>query len=183
MKKTLLTLSVTASISLSAQSPILIEGNDSSLKVGFLSQVGFEAIGSDRLEGTSQNLFFRRLRLIFAGNFGSNLEYYITTDNPNLGKGSLPDGSRNNSGLLIQDAILIYKFTNKINLDVGFMPVPLSHIGTQGATTLHTWDYPSNALAQNGPIGGSSGRDAGAMVRGVVGKKHGNLEFRVGVFQ
>jgi hypothetical protein len=184
MKKTALTLTVAAIVSmgLGAQSPILIKSDDSSMKLGFMAQTSYEAVGSPSLEGTSQNIFFRRMRLMWSGNVGDKFEYFIETDNGNLGKGNA-DGSKTNGGLIIQDAVLTYKLTDKIKLDTGFILVPLSHHSTQGATNLHSWDYSAYAFLQSGLLGSSANRDTGVQVRGVVGKTRGNLEFRGGVWQ
>jgi hypothetical protein len=173
----------TTSICLSAQTPAVIEGKDSTLRIGFLAQPSFESIGaSPRLEGTSQNLFLRRLRLMMTGNLGTKFEYFIATDDPNLGKGQA-DGTKVNGGFVIADAVLTYKITEKIRLDSGLIIVPLSHISTQAAVNLQSWDFAANTFLQSGPLGSSTNRDGGVQVRGIVGKTQGNLEFRVGVFQ
>jgi len=184
-KTAVLAILTTSSFCLSAQSPATIEGKDSTLKIGFMAQPSFEATGSSnsKLEGTTQNLFLRRLRLMLSGNIGTDFEYFIITDDANLGKVGATDGTKNNGGFIFQDAVLTYKFTEKIKLDAGLIIVPLSHISTQAATNLHSWDFGAYAFSQSGPLGSSTNRDGGVQVRGIVGKKHGNLEFRVGVFQ
>jgi hypothetical protein len=117
------------------------------------------------------------MRLMLSGSFGNKLEYFIETDNPNLGKAGVTGNT------IIQDAVLTYKFTDKIKLDAGLILVPLSHNGTQSATNLHTWDYSAYAFSQSGPMGSSTGRDGGVQLRGIVGRTRGNLEFRVGAWQ
>jgi hypothetical protein len=119
---------------------------------------------------------------MWSGSVGDKFEYFVETDNGNLGKGNA-DGSKTNGGLIIQDAVLTYKITDKIKLDTGFILVPLSHHSTQGATNLHTWDYSAYAFQQTTAMGSSANRDTGVQVRGVVGQTRGNLEFRAGVWQ
>jgi hypothetical protein len=183
-KTAALAVLATSSLFLSAQAPATIEGKDSTLKIGFMAQPSFEAIEnpSSKLEGTTQNIFLRRLRLMLSGNIGTDFEYFIITDDATLGKGAT-DGTKTNGGFIFQDAVLTYKFTEKIKLDAGLIIVPLSHISTQAATNLHSWDFGAYAFSQSGPLGSSTNRDGGVQVRGIVGKKHGNLEFRVGAFQ
>ena len=53
----------------------------------------------------------------------------------------------------------------------------------QSAMTLHSWDFGAYTFLQNAPLGTSTNRDGGMQVRAIVGKNHGNLEFRLGVFQ
>ncbi|MDR2561557.1 MAG: OprO/OprP family phosphate-selective porin [Holophagales bacterium] len=183
-KTAALAILATSSLFLSAQAPATIEGKESTLKIGFMAQPSFEAVESSnsKLEGTSQNLFLRRMRLMLSGNIGTDFEYFIITDDATLGKG-VADGTKTNGGFVIQDAVLTYKFTEKIKLDAGLIIVPLSHISTQAATNLHSWDFGTYAFSQSSPMGSSTNRDGGMQVRGVVGKTHGNLEFRLGVFQ
>ncbi|MDP2875900.1 MAG: porin, partial [Holophaga sp.] len=152
------------------------------MKIGFLAKPAFEATGSFTREGTTQNLFVRQMRLMVGGTLGTDFEYFFETDSPNLGKANA-DGSKTNTGLILQDAVFTYKLTKDIKIDAGLILVPLSHQSTQGATNLATWDYHAYAFQQNGAMGSSTGRDGGAQVRGVVGGKEGNLEFRLGVFQ
>jgi hypothetical protein len=181
-KTAAMAIAATASLCLSAQSPAIIEGKDSTLKIGFFAQPTFEAIGGSPLEGTSQNLFFRRMRFMFSGNLGTNFEYFIATDNVNLGK-DLGNGNKNNEGFRIADMVLTYKIAEKIKLDAGMLIVPLSHVSTQAATNLQTWDFPSYAFVHGGPMGNGINRDGGVQLRGIVGKAQGNLEFRVGAYQ
>jgi len=182
-KTAALAILATSSLFVSAQAPATIEGKESTLKIGFMAQPAFEAVESpnSKLDGTTQNFFLRRLRLMLSGTIGTDFEYFIVTDDPNLGKDVA--GAKNNAGFVIQDAVLTYKFTEKIKLDAGFIIVPLSHISTQAATNLHSWDFGAYAFSQSTPMGSNTNRDGGMQVRGVVGKKQGNLEFRVGVFQ
>jgi hypothetical protein len=191
MKKTALTLAAITSMGLSAQSPIQIKSEDSSMKLGFMTQMSYEAVGSPgqvlegevvKMDGTTQNIFLRRMRLMWSGSIGDKFEYFIETDNANLGKGDA-NGNKTNSGLVIQDAVLTYKFTNKIKLDAGLILVPLSHHSTQGATNLHSWDYSAYGFQQSSGMGSSVNRDTGVQLRGIVGPAKGNLEFRAGVWQ
>jgi hypothetical protein len=187
-KTAALTFLAASSLCLSAQTPATIEGKDSTLKIGFMVQPSFEAVGSplSQMEGQSQNFFLRRMRLMLSGTLGADFEYSIFTDDATLGKGTSA-GTKTNDGLIISDVVLTYKITEKIKVDAGFIIVPLSHISTQAATNLHSWDFGAYTFQEStqSPLGmgSSTNRDGGVQVRGIVGKPQGNLEFRLGVFQ
>jgi hypothetical protein len=177
-----LLLPAVASIGLVAQTPIQFAAKDATLKLGFLAKPAFEAVGNATKEGTTQNFFVRQIRIMAGGTLGENFEFFFETDSPNLGKANA-DGTKANGPLVMQDAAFTYKLTKKIRIDAGLLLVPLSHNSTQGAGNLNTWDYSAYAFLQNAGMGSSTGRDTGVQVRGVVGAKEGNLEFRVGAYQ
>lgn len=180
--RTTLALALVATSGLMAQSPVQLTAKDATMKIGFLAKPAFEAIGSSTREGTTQNLFVRQMRLMVGGTLGTDFEYFFETDSPDLGKANA-DGTKKNAGLVVQDAVFTYKLTKDIKIDAGLILVPLSHQSTQGATNLASWDYHSYAFLQSVPMGSSTGRDGGVQLRGVLGGKEGNLEFRLGAWQ
>lgn len=174
----LATLALT--LPLMAQAPVTVNVKDVNLKLGMLAQPMYESVGSPnpRLEGSTQNLFMRRFRILFGGSIGQDLEFFFETDNSDIGK-KADTGGKANLGMALQDAFISYKLTKDIKIDAGLLLVPGSHQGTQGATTLYGVDYSPYAFAQTNAFGNRAGRDTGVMVRGLVGK----LEFRAGAFQ
>ena len=167
-----------AALACGAQAPLRLEAREATLKLGLLAQPMFETLGSATREGTAQNLFLRRFRLLAGGTFGDDFEFFFETDNPNLGKADL-SGAKTTAGLILQDAVITYKFLPTLRLDAGYILVPGSHHGTQGATTLLATDYSPYTFLQSAPLGNSNGRDGGLQLRGSLG----HLEFRVGAFQ
>jgi hypothetical protein len=49
---------------------LALKASDATLKFGFLFQPQYEAAGNPTLDGTSQNLFMRRMRLYMVGSYG-----------------------------------------------------------------------------------------------------------------
>jgi hypothetical protein len=150
------------------------------MKFGFLVQGRFEttdlADGSDQ----SQDLYFRRLRLLFGGNITKKLSYFFETDSPNLGKGNA-DGSKTTSDIYIQDFVLSYKFSEAITLDAGLVLIPTCYNCNQSAAALLPVDYGAFSFLSSGPTTANVGRDYGLQARGYLANDH--FEYRAGVFQ
>ncbi len=182
MNRLSLPILLAAGAALGAQAPVQITAKDATMKLGVLAKPAFEATGAFNREGPNQHFFVRRMRLMVGGTLGSDFEYFFDWDAPNLGKANA-DGTKANSPMILQTAIFTYKAAPNLKIDAGFLLPALSHNSTQGATTLNTWDYGAYSFQQNGAMGSSVGRDAGVQIRGMVGPKHGNLEYRFGLFQ
>jgi hypothetical protein len=165
-----------------ANAQVKIESADGSqsMKFGFLVQGRFEmtdlADGSDQ----SQDLYFRRLRLLFGGNITKKLSYFFETDSPNLGKGNA-DGSKTTSDIYIQDFVLTYKFSEAFHLDGGLVLIPTCYNCNQSAAALLPVDYGAFSFLSSGPTTANVGRDYGLQARGYLGNDH--FEYRAGVFQ
>jgi len=168
---------VLLALPLAAQAPVTVNVKDVSMKLGLLAQPMVESAGTadSRLEGTSQNLFLRRFRILFGGAIGDDFEFFFETDNSNLGK----HPNRTSANPILQDAVLTYKASKNVRIDAGLLLVPGAHHGTQGPTTLLAADYGSYTFQQSAALDNGGGRDTGVMVRGLAGK----LEYRVGAFQ
>ena len=169
-----------ATVPLGAQG-LAITTPQASIKFGALFQPQYEAIGNQTLDGTTQNLYMRRMRLYILGNVGDKWEFWIDTDSPNMGKANA-DGTRNgmgpNGNLILQDAYITYKFTPNLKLDAGLTLMPLAHHNFQGATSLLGVDYSPYAFLSSAGLGNNVGRDTGLLLRGFAWN---HLDFRLGV--
>ncbi len=151
----------------------------SSIKFGFLAQGQAESldVGGD----SSQNLFFRRLRILGGGKINDKLSFFFETDSPNLGKGAA-DGSKNAGDMYIQDFVITYKpGGDAFNLDVGMLLNEVSYNSNQSAASLMATDYGPYSFVWSGPLQARVGRDYGVRARGYVLGDH--LEYRASVMQ
>ena len=167
-----------------AFAPLKVESANASLKLGFLAQPQFEAIGnqSPAVTGGSYNLYVRRIRLLVGGTLFGKFEYFFDTDSPNLFKASA-EGAKS-APLFVQDAYVTFKaYEDYFKVDAGYMLPPLAHNAVQGAGTLYGLDYFANSFRHANVFNsaGDVGRDAGVQLRGLVAGGH--LEYRVGMFQ
>jgi hypothetical protein len=160
-----------------------IESKDgtSSIKVGFLVQPQLETLETPDGQGTSTNLFLRRMRIIFGGKLDEHWTFFFETDSPNLGKGSVYGGVKDASPIYVQDAFVTYSHRDEFQVDAGMILTPLGHNHGQSAATLLAVDYGPYTFGESTPLQERAGRDYGAQVRGYPLGQH--LEYRLGVFQ
>ena len=165
------------------------KNGSASLKVGLLLQPQFETIGSSTAanEGSANNLFVRRARLLIGGTLFKNFEYFFETDTPNLFKADAA-GAKSIPAMWVTDAFMTWKaYDDFLKFDVGYMLTPGAHNALQGAGTLLGLDYFSNSFNHQfvfntgGPLVPVAGRDAGLEVRGLLLDNH--IEYRAGLFQ
>jgi hypothetical protein len=164
--------------------PLKIESPLASIKLGFLAQPTFEALGNPNpaLSGTSYNLYLRRIRLLVGGTLFGKVDYFFDTDSPNLFKANA-EGVKA-APLGVQDAFVTFKaYEDYFKVDAGYMLPPLAHNAVQGAGTLYGLDYFANSFRHANVFNseGDVGRDTGVQLRGLVADGH--LEYRVGAFQ
>jgi len=153
------------------------EGN-TSVTFGFLAQPQFESLEKPSGDGSLNNLFLRRFRLIAGGKITSKLSYFVESDAANLGKKGL-DGKRTTE-FYLQDAYVNYAFRPEFQLDGGMMLLPLSHNTGQSAASLLPIDYGAYSFLASDPTRSKVGRDYGLQARGYI-KKH--VEYRVGIYR
>jgi len=162
-----------------------IETPAATIKFGLLAQPAFEAAGATGREGFANNLFVRRARLLVGATLFKDFELFFDTDFADLFKGSATTGTKNTPGMFVQDAFATWKAAgDAFKIDLGYMLPPLNHNSVQGAGTLYSWDYFSNAFRHTNAFNSSGnpiGRDAGLQFRGLV--LDGHIEYRLGVFQ
>lgn len=150
------------------------------LSIGFLVQPQLEIQTTSDGTDTSQQLFLRRVRLIFGGKATEKLSFFIDTDSPNLGKDSTT-GQKIAENVYLQDVIVTWAFADEIQIDAGMLLFPLSHNTGQSAASLLAVDYSPYSFLASDPTGSRAGRDYGVQARGYVWAKH--VEYRLGVFQ
>jgi hypothetical protein len=151
----------------------------SSIKFGFLAQMQAESVDVNTADGqdTSQNLFFRRLRLLAGGKINDQFSFFFETDSPNLGK-----GAKGENDMYIQDFVVTYKpGSDAFNLDVGMLLDPISYNANQSAASLLATDYGPYTFAWAGPLTTKVGRDYGVRARGYLLNDH--LEYRASILQ
>ncbi|MBE3088279.1 MAG: hypothetical protein IMZ71_04100, partial [Chloroflexi bacterium] len=169
-------------VAFAADPPWKISSADgvSFLTLGFLAQPQLETVTTPDGRSTSKNMFLRRIRLIAGGRATAKLSFFIETDSPNLGKDTA-GGRKVEEYVFLQDVILTYAFSEKVQVDAGMLLFPLSHNTGQSAATLLATDYGPYSFVASEPTGSRIGRDYGIQARGYVLGKH--LEYRVGAFQ
>jgi hypothetical protein len=153
---------------------------DNSLAFGLLAQAQAERVRTTTGIGNSQDIFLRRVRLIFAGQLSKKFSFFVETDSPNLGKGTSA-GTKVDERIYIQDAIFTYTFRPEFQIDAGMLLVALSHNAGQSAASLLPVDYGPYTFVASDATGSRVGRDYGVQARGYLFRKH--FEYRAGVFQ
>jgi hypothetical protein len=166
---------------LPAQGQVVVKASDDvNFRLGVLGQFQADTIDSPGPEPNTNNLFVRRLRLIFGGQVAKNVTFFVETDAPNLGR-TLPSGKDIQPSVILQDAYASVKVIDAFTLDAGLMFVPFSRNSLQSAATLLPIDYGVNTFNDSSPTQSSTGRDTGFQARGYF---YGNrIEYRVGAFQ
>jgi hypothetical protein len=165
----------------SARGQVLIKVNDDvNFKLGVLGQFQADWLADPTADDTTQNLFIRRIRLLFGGQVAKNVTFFVDTDAPNLGK-TLANGKSISPSVVMQDAYGEFKPHDAFALDAGLMFVPFSRNSIQSAATLLPIDYGANTFTQTAATQSTVGRDAGFQAKGyVLGNR---LEYRLGAFQ
>jgi hypothetical protein len=164
-----------------ARAQIEIKVNeDVNFKLGVLGQFQADWLEDPAADDTTQNLFIRRIRLLFGGQVAKNVSFFVETDAPNLGK-TLPAGKNISPPVVVQDAWGTFKAHDAFALDAGLMFVPFSRNSIQSAATLLPIDYGANTFNQSTVTQSTVGRDAGFQARGYF--LDNRLEYRLGAFQ
>lgn len=154
--------------------------DDVQFTLGVLGQFQAETIDNPAPDANTNNLFIRRVRLLFGGQVAKNVSFFIETDAPNLGR-TLPAGKNILPSTIIQDAYASFRVADAFTLEAGLMFVPFSRNSIQSAATLLPIDYGAYTFSQSAPTQGATGRDTGFQARGYFLENH--LEYRLGVFQ
>jgi hypothetical protein len=183
-----------------------IESANASLKIGLLAQAQYESLGNRTYNGTANNLFLRRARILLGGSFLTSFDYFVETDSANLFKSvdtfnagmpaatppvaATAETTKTLPAMSLQDVILTYKplagdkeLVDAVKVDVGYMLPSLAHNSLQGAGTLYGFDFFAYTFQHSNSFGanGVAGRDLGAQLRGLL--LGGHVEYRVGMFQ
>ena len=157
---------------------ITSEDGESSIKFGFLAVM--RADSEEQADGDDlENLYFRRLRIMFGGKLSSKWSFFFETDSPNLGK-SDATGNKNADDVFIQDFFITYTHSDAFKADFGLLLIPLSRNSTQSAVTHLASDYGPYSFLNSAPTRSRVGRDYGVQARGSLADK--KLEYRLGVY-
>jgi hypothetical protein len=82
---------------------VITVNDDVNFKLGVLGQFQADWLRDSATDETTQNLFIRRIRLLFGGQVAKNVTFFVETDAPNLGK-VLPSGTNISPAVNVQDA-------------------------------------------------------------------------------
>ena len=159
----------------------VIKVNDEvNFKLGVLGQFQADWLKDPATDETTQNLFIRRIRLLFGGQVAKNVTFFVETDAPNLGK-VLPGGTNISPAVNVQDAYAEFILHSALAIDAGLMFVPFSRNSLQSAASLLPIDYGAYTFTQTGPTESIVGRDTGFQAKGHL--LADRLEYRLGAFQ
>jgi hypothetical protein len=164
-----------------ADAQVLIKVNDDvNFKLGVLGQFQGDWLEDPATDDTTQNLFIRRVRVLFGGQVAKNVTFFVETDAPNLGR-TLPGGKNISPSVVVQDAYAEFKFHDALALDAGLMFIPFSRNSIQSAATLLAIDYGAYTFSTSAATQSTVGRDTGLQAKGYfLGNR---LEYRLGAFQ
>lgn len=154
------------------------EDGESSIKFGYLAVMRADSVEIGNGEEL-ENLYFRRLRLLFGGKLTDKWSYFFETDSPNLGKSDAA-GNKNRGDVYIQDFFVTYNQSASFKVDFGLILIPISRNSQQSAATHLTSDYGPYSFLNSGPTASNVGRDYGVQFRGLAANN--KLEYRFGVF-
>ncbi len=156
---------------------IVVKNNDVSMKFGVLGQMwGDWTQDSSGAQNYQQNFFLRRLRLIMAGDIGSQISFFFETDDPKLG--ITPKNLA--TGFIVQDALIEWKPRTEFQVNGGLFIIPFTRIGLQSAPTFITADISATAVVSNSATQSSGLRDTGFQFRGYLANER--LQYRIGEF-
>ena len=181
-----LVLSVVLAAPVFAQWQITSPDGNSSLKLGYLLQgrAEWEKIGTDADATTSQNLYLRRIRLLFGGKINDRLSFFAETDAPNWGKAdpaSTTGAKADTAYVYMQDFMATWTVKDALLLDFGLLLTPGAYNHLQSAASLLALDYGPYTFVESAPLKAKSGRDVGMQARGILADKH--LEYRAALLQ
>jgi hypothetical protein len=176
-----LTLTSLVAGAATGRAQVVIKVNDDvNFRLGILGQFQADWLQDLEADDTTQNLFVRRLRLLFAGQVAKNVTFFVETDAPNLGK-TLAGDKNISPGIVLQDAYGEFKLHDAFALDAGLMFIPFSRNFLQSAASLLPIDYGAYTFATSGPTQSTVGRDTGFQAKGYL--LANRLEYRLGAFQ
>jgi hypothetical protein len=177
-----LVLSVVLAVPAFAQWQITSPDGQSSLKLGYLLQgrAEWERIGTDSDATTSQNLYLRRIRLLFGGKINDRLSFFAETDAPNWGKADAA-GLKAEPSVYMQDFMATWTVKDALLLDFGLLLTPGAYNHLQSAASLLALDYGPYTFVESAPLKAKIGRDVGMQARGILADKH--LEYRAALLQ
>ena len=177
-----LVLSVVLAAPALAQWQITSPDGQSSLKLGYLLQgrAEWDKVGTDSDATTSQNLYLRRIRLLWGGKINDRLSFFAETDAPNWGKADAA-GLKAEPDVYLQDFMATWTVKDALLLDFGLLLTPGAYNHLQSAASLLALDYGPFTFVESAPLKAKIGRDVGMQARGILADKH--LEYRAALLQ
>ncbi|NPA13363.1 MAG: hypothetical protein GXO45_05195 [Aquificae bacterium] len=166
--------------------------DESSVWVSLLLQLRGEWIEDGQADGSGwrSDFYIRRARILFGGSINKYVDFFVETDNPNMGKDTAikdDDGniigykSNNDTKTFIQDAWIRLKLSKEFNIVFGQILLPFSHNNATGATSLLGLDY-NLTVVKFPPTSHFVWRDYGAEIMGLIQMPKGSLDYRLGIF-
>jgi hypothetical protein len=164
-----------------ASAQIVVNGDgDTNFTLGVLGQFQADTIDNPGDEPGANNLFARRLRLMFGGQVTKAVTFFVETDAPNLGR-TLPGGKNIQPAVMLQDAYAEVRVADALLIDAGLMFIPFSRNALQSAASLLPVDYGAYTFSDSAVEQSTVGRDTGFQARGYLAGSR--IEYRVGAFQ
>jgi hypothetical protein len=165
-----------------AQWQITSPDGQSSLKLGYLLQgrAEWERIDAGSDATTSQNLYLRRIRLLWGGRINDRLTFFAETDAPNWGKADTA-GVKAEPTVYMQDFMATWSVKDALLLDFGLLLTPGAYNHLQSAASLLALDYGPFTFVESSSLKAKIGRDVGVQARGIVFDKH--VEYRAALLQ
>jgi hypothetical protein len=160
-----------------AKAQIVVKNEDVNFKFGIQGQLwGDWTQDATGTQGYQQNFYLRRARIIFGGDIGKDISFFVENDDPKLG--ITPKNLA--SGFLLQDALLEWRPTTVFQVVGGLMIVPFSRNGLQSTLSYLTLDVSPISTVSNAVTQSSALRDVGFEAKGFFFKDH--LLYRLGEF-
>ncbi|WP_029520680.1 porin [Persephonella sp. IF05-L8] len=165
---------------------------ESNVWISLLLQLRGEWIENGQADGSGwrSDFYIRRARILFGGTINRYVDFFVETDNPNMGK-DVPikdnDGniigykSNNDTKTFIQDAWIRLKFAKEFNIVMGQILLPFSHNNATGATSLLGVEY-NLTVVKFPPTSNFVWRDYGVEIMGLIPLPKGSLDYRMGIF-
>ncbi|WP_457640332.1 porin [Persephonella sp.] len=166
--------------------------DESNVWVSLLLQLRGEWLEDGQIDGSGwkSDFYIRRARILFGGTINKHVDFFVETDNPNMGKDTAIEDnngniigykSNNDTKTFIQDAWIRLKLAKEFNIVFGQILLPFSHNNATGATSLLGLDYNLSAV-KFPPTSNFVWRDYGVEVMGLVSLPTGSLDYRLGIF-
>ena len=160
-----------------ASAQIVVKSEDASFKFGIQGQLWADwTQDSTGAQGYQQNYYLRRARIIFGGDIGENISFFVETDDPKLG--ITPKNL--SSGFILQDALLEWRPTKVFQVVGGLMIVPFTRNGLQSTLSYLTLDLSPISTVTNTVTQSSALRDLGFEAKGFF--YHDHLLYRLGEY-
>ncbi|WP_457643564.1 porin [Persephonella sp.] len=152
--------------------------DESTVWMSLLLQLRAEWVQDGQIDGSGweRDFYIRRARILFGGTINRYVDFFVETDNPNMGK-----NYNNDSRTYIQDAWIRFKFAEEFKVVLGQILLPFSHNNATGATSLLGLDY-NITVVKFPQTSHFVWRDYGAEVMGLVKLPTGSLDYRIGMF-